>query len=82
MTTFEILQKAKNLSRNARLTTVQKNNALKEMAKALLSARDKILAANRIDIENAKGKINDVMIDRLLRVWQRVLPTLQIYLTA
>ena len=65
MTTFEILQKAKNLSRNARLTTVQKNNALKEMAKALLSARDKILAANRIDIENAKGKINDVMIDRL-----------------
>ena len=65
MTTFEILQKAKALSLKTRLGTEQKNIALCEMAKALLACSDKILAANKIDIENAKGKISEVMIDRL-----------------
>ncbi len=65
MTTFEILQKAKDLSRESRLETEIKNKALHQMAKALLSCSDKILAANKIDIENAKGKISEVMIDRL-----------------
>ncbi len=65
MTTFEILSKAKKLSTESILTTEQKNKALSEMAKALLCNTDNILAANKIDIENAKGKISDVMIDRL-----------------
>ena len=65
MTTFEILQKAKALSLKTRLSTEQKNTALCEMAKALLACSDKILAANKTDIENAKGKISEVMIDRL-----------------
>ncbi|MBR4099571.1 MAG: glutamate-5-semialdehyde dehydrogenase [Clostridia bacterium] len=65
MTTFEILSKAKKLSTESILTTEQKNKALSEMAKALLCNTDNILAANKIDIENAKGKISDVMLDRL-----------------
>ncbi len=65
MTTLEILQKAKKLSQEARLTTEAKNKALTEMAKALLLYSDSILAANKIDIENARGKISEVMLDRL-----------------
>ncbi len=65
MTTLEVLQKAKKLSRESILSTEEKNKALHNMAKALLSYSDEILAANKIDIENAKGKISDVMIDRL-----------------
>ncbi len=66
MTTFEILQKAKAVSLNAALPTEVKNNALTAMAKALISATDEILTANQIDMENAKGKISDTMLDRLM----------------
>jgi glutamate-5-semialdehyde dehydrogenase len=65
MTTLEILQKAKALSRNNVLTEEQKNNALTAMAKALLDSTEQILAANKIDVENSTGVISDVMIDRL-----------------
>ncbi len=50
----------------AALTTEQKNNALLKMADALLANTDDILAANAVDVENARGKISDVMIDRLM----------------
>ena len=66
MTTLEILQKAKAVSLNAALSTEIKNNALTAMAKALVEATDDILAANAIDMENAKGKISDTMLDRLM----------------
>ena len=66
MTTLEILQKAKAVSLNAALSTEVKNNALTAMAKALVDATDDILAANAIDMENAKGKISDTMLDRLM----------------
>lgn len=72
MTTLDVLQKAKNLSRESVLTTEEKNKALHDMAKALLSCSDEILAANKIDIENAKGKISDVMIDRLALTKERI----------
>ncbi len=72
MTTQEVLGKAKKLSRESVLTTDQKNKALSQMAKALLSYSDKILEANKIDIENAKGKISDVMIDRLALTKARI----------
>jgi glutamate-5-semialdehyde dehydrogenase len=65
MTTLEILQKAKALSRNNILTEKQKNNALTAMAKALLDSTEQILASNKIDVENSTGVISDVMIDRL-----------------
>ncbi len=72
MTTLEVLKIAKKLSRESVLTTEEKKNALHNMAKALLSYSDEILAANKIDIENAKGKISDVMIDRLALTKERI----------
>ena len=48
------------------LTTEQKNNALLKMADALIKNTDKILIANAIDVENSRGVISDVMIDRLM----------------
>ncbi len=50
----------------AALTTEQKNNALLKMADALIENTKKILEANKIDCNNAQGKISDVMIDRLM----------------
>ena len=41
------------------------NTALLAMADAIEADTDSILAANALDIEAAKGKISDVMIDRL-----------------
>lgn len=66
MTTLEILQKAKAVSLGAALPTNIKNNTLTAMAKALIEATDDILSANAIDMENAKGKISDTMLDRLM----------------
>ncbi|MBQ2933087.1 MAG: glutamate-5-semialdehyde dehydrogenase [Clostridia bacterium] len=50
----------------ALLTTEQKNNALIKMADSLIKSTDKILNANAIDVENSRGVISDVMIDRLM----------------
>ena len=73
MTTLEILKKAKKVSRSGMLFTEQKNKALTEMANALVQNTDAILSANQIDVENAKGKISDVMIDRLKLTKERIL---------
>ena len=61
-----ILARAKKASRTlAVLDTDVKNNALSAIAKALIDNAEEILQANKIDLENAKGKISDVMIERL-----------------
>ena len=54
------------------LTTDQKNAALEAMAQALLDNRDTILAANAADLENARGKVPQVMLDRLLLTPDRI----------
>ncbi len=72
MTTLELLKKAKAVSLGAALPTDIKNNALTAMAKALVDATDDILAANAIDMENAKGKISDTMLDRLMLNTDRI----------
>ena len=54
------------------LTTEQKNAALEAMASALLDNQDAILAANAMDIENATGKVPQVMLDRLLLTPDRI----------
>lgn len=72
MTTLEILKKAKAVSLNAALPTDIKNNALTAMAKALIEATDDILSANAIDMQNAKGKISDTMLDRLMLSADRI----------
>ena len=73
MTTLEILKKAKKVTRSGMLFTEQKNKALTEMANALVQNTDLILSANAIDVENAKGKISEVMIDRLKLTKDRIL---------
>ena len=54
------------------LTTQQKNDALEAMAQALIDNQDAILAANASDIENATGKVPQVMLDRLLLTADRI----------
>lgn len=65
MNTQEILIQAKRESNKAPYSTEEKNNALRAMAKALIDHTDDILSKNKIDIENAKNKISEVMLDRL-----------------
>jgi len=66
MTTLEIMQNAKRVKNELNLaSTEQKNLALSYMAQALIDNKDKILEANRKDVENADGRISAVMIDRL-----------------
>lgn len=53
-------------------TTEQKNQALSAMADQLLAQTEAILAGNAIDMENAQGKISQVMQDRLLLTAERI----------
>ena len=74
MTTLEILKSAASVRpRLALLTEAEKNEALAKMADALVADTEAILAANAIDKENAKGKISDVMIDRLALDEKRIM---------
>ena len=73
MTTLEIMQNAKQAKKAAVLLTEEKKNqALTAMASALVLDTDVILSENAKDIENAKGKISDVMIDRLTLTGDRI----------
>ena len=66
MTTQQILETARGAkSAIALASTEQKNNALLAMADAILQQEEAILAANREDLEAAKGTVSDVMLDRL-----------------
>ena len=53
-------------------TTALKNQALEAMANQLLKATEAILAANQIDMEAARGKISEVMLDRLFLDQERI----------
>lgn len=53
-------------------TTTLKNQALEAMANQLLKATEAILAANQIDMEAARGKISEVMLDRLFLDQERI----------
>lgn len=66
MTTLDILKQAKAAkSELAKLGSEDKNNALLAMADALEENCREILEENKKDVEAARGKITDVMIDRL-----------------
>ncbi|MBQ2792414.1 MAG: glutamate-5-semialdehyde dehydrogenase [Oscillospiraceae bacterium] len=56
----------------ASLSPQQKNAALAAMAQSLLDEQDAILAANRQDLEKARGTVSDVMLDRLALSPQRI----------
>ena len=70
--TIDILRRAKAASLNKPLETEIKNNALLKMAECLINSSEEILLANAKDVENAKGKIADVMIDRLRLDFDRI----------
>ena len=66
MQTQEILIRAKNAAKEMhKFGTDDINLALEYMAEALIENTDVILAKNKIDVDAARGKISDVMIDRL-----------------
>ena len=66
MTTHELLLRAREArSALAGADTGTKNRALENMAQALLDRTEAILAANRADLEDARGHISPVMLDRL-----------------
>jgi len=68
-----MLENARNAKREiAALTAEKKNAALEAMARALTGEREAILAANRADLEAAKGTIPEVMLDRLLLTESRI----------
>ena len=73
MTTAQILENAKNAKTEAMLlSSEKKNEILMAMADCLLEDSEKILAENTIDIENARSKVSEVMIDRLTLTKERI----------
>ncbi len=65
--THSILVNTKKASTSlAMLDSQTKTQALEFMADALTQNADKIIEANKLDVENSKGVISDVMIDRLM----------------
>ncbi len=56
----------------ASLSGQARNRALEAMAQALLDRQELILAANREDLEQAKGAISQVMLDRLRLTEDRI----------
>ena len=73
MTTFDILRASKAAWPNlAAAGSEKKNEALFAMADALIAHTDSILAANAEDMEASRGKISDVMLDRLQLTASRI----------
>ena len=74
---METTQEQLALARSAKksintASTTLKNQALEAMASQLLKATEAILAANQIDMEAARGKISEVMLDRLFLDQERI----------
>ena len=74
---METTQEQLALARSAKksintASTALKNQALEAMASQLLKATEVILAANQIDMEVARGKISEVMLDRLFLDQERI----------
>lgn len=73
MTTKELLLAAGTAKAPlAMADSQQKNKALSAMADALISDTQSILAANAADVESARGRISDTMIDRLMLNAERI----------
>ena len=74
---METTQEQLALARSAKksintASTALKNQALDAMASQLLKATEAILVANQIDMEAARGKISEVMLDRLFLDQERI----------
>ena len=72
-TTQEQLSLARSTKKSINTaSTALKNQALEAMTSQLLKATEDILAANQIDMEVARGKISEVMLDRLFLDQERI----------
>ena len=72
-TTQEQLALARSAKKSINTASTDlKNQALEAMASQLLKATEAILAANQIDMEVARGKISEVMLDRLFLDQERI----------
>lgn len=74
---METTQEQLSLARSAKKSintadTALKNQALDAMARQLLKATEAILTANQVDMEAARGKISEVMLDRLFLDQERI----------
>ena len=74
---METTQEQLSLARSAKKSintadTALKNQALEAMAGQLLKATEAILTANQVDMEAARGKISEVMLDRLFLDQERI----------
>ena len=74
---METTQKQLSLARSAKKSintadTALKNHALEAMASQLLKATEAILTGNQVDMEAARGKISEVMLDRLFLDQERI----------
>ncbi len=73
MTTSDILLTTKSAWRDLnRADEAMKNKILNAMADALVENCGEIISCNNIDMQNAKGKISDVMLDRLMLDQSRI----------
>ena len=73
MTTIEILRRAKAACPAlARLSSREKNAALRAMADSLEACAEDILAANALDVAAARQSISPVMLDRLTLTEARI----------
>lgn len=70
---FEMLKTAKNVAPTLTcLSNEMRSTALRNMASALLNNADAILSANKTDMDDAKGHISSVMLDRLSLNHERI----------
>lgn len=72
MSTQKILEQAKQAAALPLLETEEKNQALRHMAAALVRSTEEILDANRADVEQARGSVTSVMLDRLALTPERI----------
>jgi len=73
MTTREMLVKTKLAWKDIRDRSAEEKNVLLEaMASGLIKEQDEILKANRLDMEEARGNMSSVMLDRLMLDEKRV----------
>ena len=73
MTTQELLLRARGAKDAMAMADTQtKDRALLAMADALEAEQEKILAANAQDLEQARGTVSDVMLDRLALSPERI----------
>ena len=73
MDTIELIKKTKEAVKFIKAASSEtKNKAIEEMAESLVNHTKEILEANKIDLENAEGKISEVMKDRLMLNEERI----------